>query len=198
MSDSLHTRKTLIERVKKLKDDNSWNDFVFYYRGYIFAVIQGMGLSNQDAEDLSQKVLLKLWKNLPEYEYRPGTCKFRTWLCTVIRSEVYSWFRSKKSQDKRIESLKQITDDDEQYSVPELEKLANQEWKSHIGKLAWDSIKDSFSEKVIEAFLMFSEGKSSQDVADKLKVELNTANVYKKRVRDRLCKEINLLDNELG
>ncbi len=197
MSDSLHTRKTLIERVK-LQDDHSWEDFVFYYRSYIFAVIQGMGMSNQDAEDLSQKVLIKLWKNLPDYEYRPGSCKFRTWLCTVIRSEVYSWLRSLKSRNKRIESLKEMSDGDEQFSMPEIERLASQEWKSHIGKLAWDNIKDSFSDKVIEAFLMFSEGKTTSEIAEELQVEANTINVYKKRVRDRLCKEISLLDSELS
>ena len=197
MSDSLNTRKTLLERVKKLRDDNSWEDFVLYYKGYIFAVIQGMGMSNQDAEDLSQKVLLKLWKNLPEYEYRPGSCKFRTWLCTVIRSEVYSWLRSQQSQDRRIEKYKNNLDDSS-FSVPEIEKIAENEWKDHIGKMAWENIKDSFSQNVIEAFLMFSDGKTTREIATHLGVEENTVNVYKKRVRDKLCKEINLLDSELA
>ena len=197
MSDSLNTRKTLIERVKKLRDDNSWEDFVLYYKGYIFAVIQGMGMSNQDAEDLSQKVLLKLWKNLPEYEYRPGSCKFRTWLCTVIRSEVFSWLRSQQSRDRRIEKYKNNLDDDS-FSVPEIEKIADNEWKDHIGKMAWENIKDSFSANVIEAFLMFTDGKTTREIAEHLKVEENTVNVYKKRVRDKMCKEINLLDSELG
>ncbi|MCM8526011.1 MAG: RNA polymerase sigma factor [Lentisphaeraceae bacterium] len=197
MSNSLNTRKTLIERVKKLRDDNSWEDFVLYYKGYIFAVIQGMGMNNQDAEDLCQKVLLKLWKNLPDYEYRPGSCKFRTWLCTVIRSEVYSWLRSQQSQDRRIEKYKNNLDDDS-FSVPEIEKIAENEWKDHIGKMAWENIKDSFSQNVIEAFLMFTDGKTTKEIAEHLAVEENTVNVYKKRVRDKLCKEINLLDSELG
>ena len=197
MSDSLNTRKTLLERVKKLRDDNSWEDFVLYYKGYIFAVIQGMGMSNQDAEDLSQRVLLKLWKNLPDYEYRPGSCKFRTWLCTVIRSEVYSWLRSQQSQDRRIEKYKNNLDDDS-FSVPEIEKIAENEWKDHIGKMAWENIKDSFSQNVIEAFLMFTDGKTTREIAEHLGVEENTVNVYKKRVRDKLCKEINLLDSELA
>lgn len=197
MSNSLNTRKTLLERVKKLRDDNSWEDFVLYYKGYIFAVIQGMGMNNQDAEDLCQKVLLKLWKNLPDYEYRPGSCKFRTWLCTVIRSEVYSWLRSRQSQDRRIENYKNDLDDDS-FSVPEIEKIAENEWKDHIGKMAWENIKDSFSQNVIEAFLMFTDGKTTKEIAEHLGVEENTVNVYKKRVRDKLCKEINLLDSELG
>ena len=197
MSESLHTRKTLIENVRKLKDDNSWEDFVHYYRAYIFAVIQGMGLSNQEAEDLSQKVLLKLWKKLPDFEYRPGKCKFRTWLCTVIRSVVISEIRSLTSRGKGYQKFKDNTDD-EAFSLPEIEQLATQEWKAHIGKLAWENIKGCFTDKVIEAFLLFSEGLSTPEIAAKLDVEANTVNVYKKRVRERLCKEINLLDSELG
>lgn len=197
MSESLNTRKTLIERVRKLKDNDSWEDFVHYYRAYIFAVIQGLGLSNQEAEDLSQKVLLKLWKSLPEFEYRPNKCKFRTWLCTVIRSVVFSDLRSKNSRGKGYERFK-ADNDETDYSLPEIEQLANQEWKTHIGKMAWENIKDCFTDKVIEAFLLFSEGLSTPEIAENLGVEANTVNVYKKRVRDKLCKEINLLDSELG
>ncbi|MCM8535304.1 MAG: sigma-70 family RNA polymerase sigma factor [Lentisphaeraceae bacterium] len=197
MSESLNTRKTLIERVRKLKDNDSWEDFVHYYRAYIFAVIQGMGLSNQEAEDLSQKVLLKLWKSLPEFEYRPNKCKFRTWLCTVVRSVVFSDLRSKNSRGKGYERFKADSDEDA-YSLPEIEQLANQEWKAHIGKMAWENIKDCFTDKVIEAFLLFSEGLTTPEIAEKLGVEANTVNVYKKRVRDKLCKEINLLDSELA
>lgn len=198
MSESLHTRKTLIENVRKLKDDNSWEDFVHYYRAYIFAVIQGMGLSNQEAEDLSQKVLLKLWKKLPDFEYRPGKCKFRTWLCMVIRSVVISEIRSLSSRGKGYQKFKDNVDDEAAFSLPEIEQLANQEWKAHIGKLAWENIKNSLSDKVIEAFLLFSEGVSTPEIAKKLNVEANTVNVYKKRVREKLLKEINLLDSELG
>jgi RNA polymerase sigma factor (sigma-70 family) len=197
MSESLHTRKTLIERVKKFKDDDSWEDFVHYYRGYIFAVIQGMGLKNQEAEDLSQKVLLKLWKKLPDFDYRPGQCKFRTWLCTVVRSVVISEIRSQTSRGKGYQKLQESLDG-EAFSLPEIEQMAVQEWKAHVGKLAWENIKDSFTDKVIEAFLLFSEGLTTVQIAEKLGVEANTVNVYKKRVRDRLCKEINLLDSELG
>ncbi|MCM8534069.1 MAG: sigma-70 family RNA polymerase sigma factor [Lentisphaeraceae bacterium] len=197
MSESLNTRKTLIERVRKLKDNDSWEDFVHYYRAYIFAVIQGMGLSNQEAEDLSQKVLLKLWKSLPEFEYRPNKCKFRTWLCTVVRSVVFSDLRAKNSRGKGYERFKADSDEDA-YSLPEIEQLANQEWKSHIGKMAWENIKDCFTDKVIEAFMLFSEGLTTPEIAEKLGVEANTVNVYKKRVRDKLCKEINLLDSELA
>lgn len=197
MSESLHTRKTLIENVRQLKDDNSWEDFVHYYRAYIFAVIQGMGLSNQEAEDLSQKVLLKLWKKLPDFEYRPNKCKFRTWLCTVIRSVVISEIRSQTSRGKGYQRFKDDSED-KGFSLPEIEQLANQEWKAHIGKLAWENIKGSFTDKVIEAFLLFSEGLSTVEIAEKLNVEPNTVNVYKKRVREKLLKEINLLDSELG
>ena len=197
MSDSLHTRQTLIEKVKICRDDQSWEDFVFYYKSYIFAVIQGMNLSNQDAEDLSQRTLLKLWKSLPDFEYRPGVCKFRTWLCTVIRNEVISWIRTTQKRSKRLEQYKEESIP-ATFSLPDIETVAEQEWKTHIGKLAWNNIKGSFTDNVINAFLMFSEGKTTAEIAATLKVETNTVNVYKKRVRAKLLKEIKILDNELG
>ena len=46
--------------------------------------------------------------------------------------------------------------------------------------------------------MLFSEGVPTAEIATRLDVEANTVNVYKKRVREKLCKEINLLDSELS
>ena len=114
-----------------------------------------------------------------------------------MRSVVISEIRSLTSRGKGYQKFK---DDciDNTFSLPEIEQLANQEWKAHIGKLAWENIKSGLSGKVIEAFLLFSEGFSAQEIAVRLNVEANTVNVYKKRVREKLLREINLLDSELS
>ena len=83
-------------------------------------------------------------------------------------------------------------------SLPEIEKIAEREWKSHIGKLAWERVKGGFSEKVRESFLMLSAGKSTKEIAEELEIEQNTVNVYKKRIQEKLFREIKLLNNELG
>ena len=69
MSENFNTRKTLIQNIKDQHDTKSWEDFVFYYNRYIYAIISNMNMRHHDAEDIVQRVLLKLWKKLPEFEF---------------------------------------------------------------------------------------------------------------------------------
>ena len=73
------TRVTLLMRVKNQHDDKSWEDFVFYYKKkFIYIICRKMGLNHHDGEEVVQKVLLKLWDKLPEFEYDQGS-RFRGW-----------------------------------------------------------------------------------------------------------------------
>ena len=45
---------------------------------------------------------------------------------------------------------------------------------------------------------MFSEGIDSNEIAEKLQIERNTAYIYRKRVRKLLLNEINRLEEELN
>ena len=72
MADEYSTRQTLLQRLKNQQDDRSWEEFVFYYQRYIYAIISNMNLPHHDCEDLVQAVLLKAWKILPGFQYDPG------------------------------------------------------------------------------------------------------------------------------
>ena len=59
--ESFNTRQTLIAKIRNQHDDRSWEEFVYFYERYIFVVVNKMGVSYQECEDLVQKVLLVLW-----------------------------------------------------------------------------------------------------------------------------------------
>ena len=65
MSDSeqenYHTRETLLEKIRNQHDDKSWEDFVFYYKHFIYIICRRMNLAHHDAEEVVQKVLVKVW-----------------------------------------------------------------------------------------------------------------------------------------
>ena len=145
---------------------------------------------------ICQKILLKLWQKLPEFEYQPGQCRFRTWLCRVIHNQVIDFTR----QRQRLQKKQTRVEESElrELQLPDVERMAEKEWKQHIGQLAWDNIKGGFSASVVEAFLLLSDGRSVAEISDHLKLARNTINVYKKRVREKLLREIRRLDNELG
>ena len=182
------TRPTLILKVKNQYDDDSWTDFSVYYGGYIYAILKNLNVPQDDIADLQQTVMLNLWKSLPKFTYDPEKGRFRSWLSTIVRRTVFAYFKSKKGR----EEIEEIAVESE------LEKIAEREWKLHIAKLAWDNIKNNFSESVQTIYQSLTEGKAPEAIAKEAGVSRGTVYVYKERVQKALRKEVRRLDQELG
>ena len=86
------TRETLLEKIKNKHDEASWEDFVFYYRNFIYILCRRMNVNHHDSEEIVQKVLLISWNKLPEFEYDKKQ-NFRGWLCQVTKNCVKDFFR---------------------------------------------------------------------------------------------------------
>ena len=86
-----NTRETLLQRIRNRHDEESWEDFVYYYRQYIYIICRGMGVNHHDSEELVQKVMMKAWDKLPEFEYDKKK-RFRGWLCMVTGNTVKDFF----------------------------------------------------------------------------------------------------------
>mgnify|MGYP000029218296 CR=1 FL=1 len=93
------TRLSLIQRAQNSDDHSAWDDFIKHYKSFIEMVLFESGVPMVDSQDLTQDILLKSWKGLPNYEYRKGEAKFRTWLSTVIKFSIINHF--KKQSRKR-------------------------------------------------------------------------------------------------
>jgi RNA polymerase sigma factor (sigma-70 family) len=198
-SDAWVTRETLIKRVRRQRDQQAWEEFVYYYRGYVYGIARRMGLEHHDAEEIVQTVMVKLWKTLPDFEYDERKGRFRGWLCTVTGNEVKMLLRS------RATKLEKLTPD-KQHEVREYlhrvqpepsQALADQEWVRYITTLAWQRIGDAFTDKERTAFERMSKGDDVEAVARALELTTSSVYVYKKRVYDRLRAEIVRLNNEL-
>ena len=193
------TRETLLEKIKNQHDEASWEDFVYHYSGYIYNVVRRMNLNHHDAEEIVQTVNLKVWSKIQDFNYDSSKGRFRGWLCTVTSNEVKMFLRKKK---RRIPEIKRNDDDSNEYyleqiSMPDINSLINEEWELYITELAWKNIQDCFEEKTKTAFEMVSKGKDPKQIAEELGIAQSTVYVAKKRVSDRLRKEIQRLNHEL-
>lgn len=200
MANDFPTRVTLLGRIVDLHDENSWEDFVNYYQKYIYLVIREMKINHHDAEELTQEVLVRLWHKLPDFEFNPERGKFRTWLCTIIRNMVRDFVRKGKNYCKRLDAVSKRAKLDYYSSItlPEIDQIANTEWKKYISMMAWENVSKHLSDKVCQVFLLLKEGKKRSEVAKELDLNENSISTYKSRIIDKLSREIQRLDEELN
>ncbi len=195
-NDSYRTRLTLLEKIKNKHDDESWEDFVFYYKTFIYIICRRMNLNHHDSEEIVQKVLLISWKKLPEFNY-DGKKTFRGWLCSLTQMCVKDFYRVIKSHNKKLENASK-NEENLVSSFSNIDEIAEEEWKSYIASMALMNIKDKFSSNVIDVFQRLTKGESPAQISEEMDIPNNTVAVYKKRVIAKLREEIKRLNYELG
>jgi RNA polymerase sigma factor (sigma-70 family) len=188
MKEALLTRKTLLQKIRNREDKTSWDEFIEIYRRYIYVVARNMNLNHQDAEDVMQKTLLILWEKMPMFQYDEHLGTFRSWLCTVIRNMVINLV---KKHSRLLIGLNSCDFEKskaylESVTIPEVQKLAEDEWHKFIVNKAWDELKESLNEKSRQAYLLFKKGLSPDEIAEQLGIATNTAYVYRIRVEEKL------------
>jgi RNA polymerase sigma-70 factor (ECF subfamily) len=188
------TRLTLIQRAQNPNDEMAWNEFVEVYKNYIYVVIRQMGIKDKDCEDILQQVLIKLWKKLPDFEYGKNKSKFRTWLGVITHSTTVDFFRKQSSQNRRLEdATREQVAHLNTIDKPEIEEMAEREWRLYITNLAMANIEQFFSGKAIDVFKMSMKGQSNEKISSDLEIKIDTVYILKNRVKKRLTDEIKQL-----
>lgn len=192
LEDEWKTRKTLIDRARDPNDAQAWDDFAAYYHGFIRMLLSKLQVAPDDLKDLSQDVLLKLWRSLPDMELGRNDAKFRTWVGTVIRNTVYT-HSAKVSARQRRESMAAAP-----ATVPsDLEDIIEHEWREFVIEQVLDRLRSSFSGKAMEVFMMTLDGQPTEAIASQLELTRDSVYVLRNRVRSRFLLEARRLRNQL-
>ena len=198
MDDQYKTRQTLIQRMQETQDEQSWEEFLQAYQPYIQAIVRNMKISEHDADDIVQQVMLKVWKNIAAIENDPNK-RFRSWLSTVTANCVKDFVRKRKLDAARLEKAAQ--DNTLAYldaiRLPDIEDIAERRWGVHVFNLALERIDGLFSGKAIQVFLLSLEGVSVEEIAERMELKENSVYRLKNRVKERLALEIKQLREEL-
>lgn len=195
MSDQWITKQTLIQRVQNPDDKSAWDDFASYYQTFIEMVLNKSRISLNESDDLVQEILLKIWKGLPNYEYRKEQAKFRTWLSIVIRNTMLNFLDKKKRKNSWNVEL----NEDTILTVTEtqIEKVIEEEWVSHLTSLAMKSVSNAFSGQAIDVFKMSLAGNGTKEISQALEINEESVFVLRSRVKSKLKKEIKRLREEI-
>ena len=194
------TRVTLLAKLKKTENTQAWQEFENIYRGFILSLILRMGIHAEDAEDISQAVLTKVWQKIEDFEYNENKGKFHNWLAAMTRNTVKDFFRSRKNFITGRDSVEYQEQymNIEEHVLPDIENLAREEWVLHITNLAWDNIKDGIYETKRDVFKLVSQEIPTREIAQKLGISEASVRVYKAEVFEKMRAEITRLNRDLG
>lgn len=102
--EAMHSDEELVERFIGGETD-SFPMLVERYEARVYSIVYGIIGSRDEAEDLSQEVFIKVYKNLRHFK---GKSKFYTWLYRITVNVCLSAQR-KKSQSSRIISMSRLS-----------------------------------------------------------------------------------------
>jgi RNA polymerase sigma-70 factor (ECF subfamily) len=162
----------------------AWDRLVALYAPLLDAWLTAAGLQPADRDDLTQRVLLILVKQLPEFEPsgRPGA--FRAWLRGITVNLLREFWRARPAPGAGS-VLERVSDPD-----AGLSRYWDEQHDRHVLHALMDLVRPEFTEATWRAFQRLAlDGAPARDVAAELGLSVNAVLIAKSRVLSRLRQE---------
>ena len=157
------TRRTLLERLRDLDDQESWQEFFSTYWKLIYCATVKAGLSDAEAEDVVQETMIGVARRMPEFRYDPEVCSFKGWLMHVTRRRIIDVHRKRQRQPQRLETWPADTGNGEPgLHVPDLAaeeafaSIWDEEWERNLVDSAMDRVKRTVRPEHYQIFFLHS------------------------------------------
>jgi RNA polymerase sigma factor (sigma-70 family) len=186
------TSPSLLQRLRLTPDDpDAWSDFARRYASVIYDWCRHWHLQDADARDVTQVVMLKLFRRLRTFEYDPKQ-SFRGWLWKVVHD---AWVDFLAERNRGVATGADLSLLDELPSRDDLLKYLDAEFDREVLEEAYARVRVRVAPQTWEAFhLTALEDVSAADAARQLGTSV--ANVFKAKsnVLKMVSKEVRRLD----
>jgi RNA polymerase sigma-70 factor (ECF subfamily) len=213
-ADSIPTRQSLLARLKDVGDQESWRDFFDTYWRLIHATALKAGLTETEAEEVVQEMMMAAAKKMPEFTYDPAKDSLKGWLLAVTRWKVADQFRKREKvgQPSRLPRSGETPDlpsDDTARTatverVPDprgadIDGIWDGEWRQNLLRAALDGVKSRVNPAHYEMYhLNVVQGLSPRETARTLGVSTAAVYLAKHRVGRLMKAELRRLGKEGG
>lgn len=195
VSDSLHTRPTLLLRMRDAADQQAWSEFVEIYGPLIRHFARRRGLQDADAADLSQDVLHTVASHIGRMDYDPHRGRFRGWLFTITRNKLSDYLSRRQRQQQATgdtdfgQLLQQIPDEQSD------EQVWNEHHQWHLFLWAANQVRDEFRDKTWQAFWSAAiDDQPAATIAQDLSMSVGAVHIAKSRVLARIRQMIGAIE----
>lgn len=198
----LPTRRSLLERLKRWDDQESWHDFFDTYWGLLYATARKAGLDDAEAQDVVQDTIIQVATKMGGFRYDPAVDSFKGWLLYWTRKRIALAYR--KRARNRVHSTADFEEpglEVEQMADPagvDLEAVWEQEWAHALWDAAVARVKAQVAPNQFQLFDMYvTKEQPAPEVARALGVTVAQVYLAKHRISTLLKKELNQLKARL-
>jgi RNA polymerase sigma-70 factor (ECF subfamily) len=178
------TSLSLLEQLRDGEASEAWNRLVTLYTSLLQTWFRSAGLQPADRDDLTQRVLEVIFRQMPDFEYsgRPGA--FRAWLRGIAVNLLREHWRRRKTPDS-ASVLDELVD-----PRSHLSQLWDRAHDRHILHGLLDVVRAEFAETTWKAFCRLALDRApAREVAAELDTTVNAVLISKSRVLARLREE---------
>lgn len=192
--DLVQTRWSLIQRLKNVEDNESWQEFFDVYWRLIYSLATKSGLTHAEAEEVVQETIMAVCRKIGEFRADPAAGSFKSWLLTLIRWRIGDQFR-KRARAEVLRHHKSPAPDPAiepstatEERVPDpagnvLEAVWNEEWEANLVETALEKLKGQVKPKHYQIFYLLAvKEQPPSQVAKALGVNIGQVYLVKHRV----------------
>jgi len=170
----------LIERCLR-RDNTAWDQIVARFRRKIFHIAYKFTGRHDEAEDLSQEILLKVFRSLDKFH---RDADFSTWLSSVARNYCIDHYRaSKREKEVLVEDL--VAFDLAPAASGNPHRALEERDRQSFVRRGLEMLPDKLREAVI---LRDLQGLTYQEMADRLRLPEGTVKSRINRGREELAR----------
>ena len=155
------TRLSLLSRLKRWDDQESWRDFFDTYWKFLYSIALKAGLSDDDARDLVQETVVAVAKGLREGRFKAAEgSSFKAWLKLIVQRRVASHLRR-----PRLPFAEAAPGDDtartplvERIPAPvasAVDEVWDEEWAKNLANAAIERVKQRVGAKQFQMFDLY-------------------------------------------
>jgi RNA polymerase sigma-70 factor (ECF subfamily) len=182
------TPPSLLLRLRNPGDREAWELFVRVYGPLIFGHARRRGLAYQDAEDVTQKVFVRISEAIRTFEYERERGRFRDWLGLIVRNEVFRHWKINEKQPQAQGGDSQVID---RAAGGTADPEWSAEFHTHILQTALERCRPHFEPATWRAFeRVWLDKCAAAEVAIEVDRPIDWVYVAKSRVLKMLWQEV--------
>lgn len=170
--------KDIIEKAAE-GDMSAFEEIYRAFSSTVYTIAANVTRNNEDAEEVTQDVFVKVARKLPEFKFESS---FGTWIYRITMNAAINAYKTRARQRQKTAAIDEVGDIADPGSGAARDEIDRQGAAAKIARLLGSLNQDQRACIVLREI----EGLDYKEIAEVLKIPLNTVRTRIKRAREAL------------